>query len=157
MNKIIPHILLLLILSVISIAAIQVTEECDATALKKELKQKLKPDFKYDSSKTTRFTYKNKEQTKEIEIPLYMGEKYRFAFNTAGLAEGIEIGVYSKPTGHRKRELIYKLEKKEGQHLYSFDPEKSKKMYITYTIPAVEEEALRGCVIFLLGYKVSMF
>ena len=151
------HYILLFVITVISTGAIQIMEDCDATALKQELKQELKPDFKYDSSKTTRFTYKNKEQTKEIEIPLYMGEKYRFAFNTAGLPKNIKIGVYSKPTGHRKRVLLYEVKQKDGQHLYSFDPDKSKKMYITYTIPAIEEEELRGCVTFLVGYKVSMF
>ena len=155
MNKAVKHILLFVVL-VIS-TGIQIVGECDASALKSELKQELKPDYKYDSSKTTRFTYKDKIQTKEIEIPLYMGEKYRFAFNTAGLPEDVKIEIHSKPIGHRKRELIYQLKKKENQHLYSFDPEKSKKMYITYTIPAVEGEELNGCITFLLGYKVSIF
>ena len=46
------------------IAATQIPEEFDSRALKAELKLKLKPDFKYDSSKTSRFTYKSKELTK---------------------------------------------------------------------------------------------
>ncbi|MCO6500921.1 MAG: hypothetical protein J5I47_11195 [Vicingus serpentipes] len=155
MNKAVKYILIVVVL-IISTAA-QIVGECDATALKSELKQELKPDYKYDSSKTTRFTFKDKIQTKEIEIPLYMGEKYRFAFNTAGLPKDVKIEIYSKPIGHRKRELIYQLKQKENQHLYSFDPEKSKKMYITYTIPVVEDEELNGCITFLLGYKVSIF
>ena len=80
-NKV-SFIISFLLIAFISTAAIQIVELCDATALKKELKSELKPDFKYDSSKTSRFTYKTKIQTKEIEVPLFMGEKYRFLFNT---------------------------------------------------------------------------
>jgi hypothetical protein len=137
-------------------AAFQVSEECDSRALKGELKKELKPDYKYDSSKTSRFTYKNKKQLKEIEVPVYMGEKYRFLFNTAGLPKDIKIEVYNKPVGHKKRKLLYTLEKKEGKHIYSFNPDKSRKMYVNYTIPAVEETELRGCIIFLLGYKMKL-
>jgi len=145
-----------LLISAILFFAFQVAEECDSRALKLELKKLLKPDFKYDSSKTSRFTYKNKKQLKEIEIPLYMGEKYRFLFNTAGLSKNIKIEVFSKKIGHKKRKLLYELKPEEGKHIYSFEPSKSRKMYLDYTIPAVEEKELRGCVIFLVGYKVKI-
>jgi hypothetical protein len=150
-------ILSLLFVPFLCVAAIQVTEECDATALKAELKKELKPNYKYDSSKTTRFYYKTKPQMKEIEIPLYMGEKYKFMFNTAGLTKDIEIGLYSKPTGHKKRKLLYKLERKEGQHIYSFEPSKSRKMYLSYSIPKVEEATLtKDCIIFVVGYQLKI-
>lgn len=139
------------------IAATQIPEEFDSRALKAELKLKLKPDFKYDSSKTSRFTYKSKELTKEIEVPLYMGEKYRFLFNTAGLPKDVKVEIYSKPLGHKKRKRLYQIEKQEGQHIYMFDPEKSRKMYVTYTTSVVEdEEGLRGCLVFLVGYKSKL-
>lgn len=137
-------------------SAFQIPEEFDSRALKAELKLELKPDFKYDSSKTSRFTYKNKELTKEIEIPLYMGEKYRFLFNTAGLPKDVKVEIYNKPLGHKKRKLLYQIEKKEDQHIYKFDPEKSRKMYVTYTTSIVEEEGLRGCLVFLVGYKSKL-
>ena len=114
MKKIISYSFILVLL-LINIATIQVTEECDATALKNVLKDKLKPEYKYDSSKTTRFYYKTKPQQKEIEVPLYLGEKYRFLFNTEGLKGDVKIEIYSKPFGHKKRKLLYSLEQKEGQ------------------------------------------
>ena len=46
------------------------SSNCDATALKSELKAELKPDYKYDSSKITRFTYSADFQGQEIEVPL---------------------------------------------------------------------------------------
>lgn len=153
MKKITPYILLVL---TVSLFAFQIAQECDATALKKELKRELRPDFKYDSSKTSRFTYKAKVQGKEIEVPLFMGEKYRFLFNTAGVPEDIKIEIYNKKLGHKKRKLLYSLDKKEGQHIYSFEPKKSRRMYINYTIPEISEEELSGCMIFVLGYRLAV-
>ena len=150
------YIPLLLFISFISIGAIQITEECDATALKKELKRELRPDYKYDSSKTSRFTYKSKVQAKEIEVPLFMGEKYRFLFNTSGVPENIKVEIYNKKLGHKKRKLLYTLEQKEGQHIYSFEPTKSRKMYINYSIPESSETELKGCMIFVLGYQLAV-
>lgn len=147
---------LVLVLLFINIAAIQVTEECDASALKNILKEKLKPQYKYDSSKTTRFYYKTKPQQKEIEIPLYLGEKYRFLFNTEGLNGDVKIEIYSKPFGHKKRKLLYSLEQKEGQQIYTYEPQKSRKMYINYTIPKVEKTTtVRECIILVVGYKMK--
>lgn len=148
--------IILIALTVILTAATQIPEECDSRALKAELKLKLKPDFKYDSSKTSRFTYKSKEQVKEIEVPLYMGEKYRFLFNTAGLKREVKVEIYNKPRGHKKRKLIYEIVPTEGEYIYIFEPEKSRKMYITYTTAAVEEDDLRGCLVFLVGYRAKL-
>ncbi len=145
------------ILAIFSIAAIQITEECDALALKTELKTALQPDYKYDSAKTTRFSYKTKEQTKEIEIPLFMGEKYRFMFNTSGLTRDIKIEIYNKPFDNKKRELLYKLEPKTGKHIYTFEPDKSRKMYVSYTIPKVEEPILlKDCLVLVIGYQMKI-
>lgn len=141
----------------ILLTAFQITEECDALVLKTELKEKLKPNYKYDSAKTTRFSYKTKEQTKEIEIPLFMGEKYEFLFNTSGLTNKVKIEIYNKPFDHKKRELLYKLEPKKGNHIYSFEPQKSRKLYVTYTIPKVEEPTLtKDCLIMVIGYQLKI-
>lgn len=134
-------------------AAKQLPEEFDSKALKAELKEKLKPGFKYDSSNTSRFIYTNKVSVKEIEVPLYIGEKYRFLFNTAGLPKDVKVEIYNKPFGHKKRKRVYLLEKKEKEHIYMFEPLKSKKLYINYTISAVEEEDVRGCLVMLVGFK----
>ncbi len=148
--------LLFLITAFFLSANSQTTPQCDGLLLKKELKVKLKPNYKYDSSKSSRFTYKAKEQTKEIEVPLFMGEKYRFLFNLMGLPLDVKVEIYSKQKGHKKRKLLYSLDKKEGEHIYSFEPEKSRKMYINYTIPKTSETELKGCLIFVLGYQIKV-
>ena len=151
------YIFSIILLALSSIAAIQITEECDALALKTELKKELQPDYKYDSSKTTRFSYKTKEQRKEIETPLFMGEKYRFMFNTSGLTRDIKIEIYNKPFDHKKRELLYKLEPKAGKYIYTFEPEKSRKMYVTYSIPKVEDPTLiKDCLVLGIGYQMKI-
>ncbi len=144
-------------IAILSISATQIAEVCDALALKTELKTKLKPKYKYDSSKTTRFIYKTKDQVKEIEIPLFMGEKYRFMFNTAGLTDNIKIEIYNKPIDHKKRELLYSLEQKEDQHIYMFEPEKSRKVYVTYSIPKVAEPTIeKDCLVLVVGYQLKI-
>jgi len=132
--------------------AIQIAEDIDITALKTELKRELRPDYKYDSSKVSSFTYKNKTQVKEIEIPLFFGEKYRFLFNTAA-AKGVKVEIYNKTFSNKKRKLLYTLEQKEDQNVYIFEPEKSSKMYIFYTIPEATGSEVNGSMIFVLGYK----
>lgn len=137
-------------------ATTQITQECDATALKSILKKKLKPIYKYDSSKTTRFYYKTKTQLKEIEVPLYLGEKYRFLFNTDGVTRAMKVEIYNKPIGKKKRKLLYTLEQKEGQNIYIYEPEKSRKMYINYSIPKAEENSItKDCLVMVIGYKMK--
>ena len=77
-------------------------------------------------------------------------------FNTEGLKGDVKIEIYSKPFGHKKRKLLYSLEQKEGQNIYTFEPQKSRKMYINYTIPKVEETTtVRECIILVVGYKLK--
>ena len=65
---------------------------CNAKILKERTKASLDP-FKYDSAEMTRIQYRNKETIKEVEVPLFIGEKYRVVF----LAGGIN------GDGHQKR------------------------------------------------------
>ena len=145
----------LIALGVISTAAIEFSENCDSRALKAELKVKLEPNFKYDSSTISRFVYQNKKQVKEIEIPLYIADKYQFSFNTDGLPKDVKIEIYDKKVGEEKRKRVYLLEQKDAQHVYTFELKRMKKAYINYTISATDEEDLRGCAVFLLGYKMK--
>ncbi len=156
MNKPIYFILTIFIFF-ITTSAFQERNECVTMDLKKELKNELKPNFKYDSAKTTHITYKSKKQTKEIEVPLYMGEKYRFLFNTAGLPKNIEISIYNKKATNSKRKLLYSLKTEEDKHIYVFEPGRSRKMYINYTIPETSELGLSGCMVFLVGYRIDIF
>lgn len=155
MKKIIFYSTTLLVL--LTSTALKLEEvQCVAADLKNELKPLLKPEYKYDSSQITRIVYKKDAFQTGIEVPLFMGEKYRFLFNTAGLPKDVEITIYDKKPGNKNKNALFTLSKvKEAdRHLYSFEPEKSKKMYIVYTIPAAEEEDLKGCLVFLLGYKL---
>jgi len=150
MKKITSYLLILLSFTLVSF---QDEQGCDAAALKAELKPGLKPAFKYDSSKTSKFIYSKNAQRRQIEVPLFMGEDYIFLFNTDGLPENIKIEIYSEKIGHKKRKLLYSLEQNESENIYSFKPTKSRKMYVNYTIPGVEEEGLQGCMVFIVGYK----
>lgn len=146
----------LVVLLAVSTAFITEEVQCMASELKAELKGLLKPEFKYDSSEITRITYKKEIFQTGIEVPLFMGEKYRFLFNTAGLPKDIDIKIYDKKPTSKNKIALFSLNevRKEGKHIYSFEPIKSKKMYIVYVVPATEEKDLKGCVVFLLGYKL---
>lgn len=155
MKKIIFYSTTLLVLLTSTILKLEEVQ-CVAAELKNELKPLLKPEYKYDSSQITRIVYKKDAFQTGIEVPLFMGEKYRFLFNTAGLPKDVEITIYDKKPGNKNKNALFTLSKvkEAGRHLYSFEPEKSKKMYIVYSIPAAEEEDLKGCLVFLLGYKL---
>ncbi|MGB0887615.1 MAG: hypothetical protein ACPGSL_05805 [Vicingaceae bacterium] len=150
MRKISAYLIIALTFTLVSF---QADQGCDASALKAELKPGLQPGYKYDSAKTSTFEYKTNAHGREIEVPLFMGEDYIFLFNTKGLAENIKIEIYSEKIGNKKRKLLYSLDHKEGKNVYAFKPEKSRKMYVNYTIPGVEEKGLRGCMVFVLGYQ----
>jgi len=132
---------------------------CDETSLKAEMKPLLKPTYKYDSSQTTKFTLKSTKQSKGIAVPLFKGERYKFLFNIAGLPEGIDINIYDKKEDGPKRKPVFSLNqvRAEGQTVYSFEPSKAKKLFIIYSIPESMKEDVTGCVVFLLGYKMSNF
>ncbi len=145
--------IVLTIVSSSHIIAQEADDNCDATALKATLKPFLMPVYKYDSSNTTKITYKTEKQGKEIEVPLFASEKYRLLFNTSA-ASDVEIYVYDKPKGNASRTLLFASKSKVAREgLYSFEPEKSAPVYITYIIPGTEEVDKNGCVVFLLGYK----
>ncbi|GAB4257897.1 MAG: hypothetical protein Kow0079_15100 [Vicingaceae bacterium] len=154
MKKLIYFPFSLLLFFILTAAVQQTTDECSSTLLKKQAKELLNPDYKYDSSKTMKITTKSKKQVKELEIPLYIGEKYKFIFNTACMPKGVDVKVYSKKIGNKKRKLLYNLSDQltEGQNIYTWEPEKSRKMYIDFEIPA-SDQTETGTVIFLLGYK----
>ena len=135
--------------------ALQSTFVCPSTDLKNEVKPMLKPDYKYDSSKITRIKTTGDSSMKEVEVPLFIGEKYKFIFNTAQLQDDIVISVYNKKSGKHNRELLYtnKEDMKGDKTTYVWEPEKSRTMYINYEIPK-GSDANSGCVVFLLGYRI---
>ncbi len=156
MKKIIFYIALLLT-STLSSSFIQVSEKCNVKALKNELKKELKPDFKYDSSNVNQFTLEAKKQGTELHVPLFSHEKYKLLFNTAGLPCDFEINIFDKKYGTKNRKLLYAVKGSEahGKHIFSFEPESPKAMYIDYLLPASEKENISGCIVFLMGYKIG--
>lgn len=126
---------------------------CNAKELKEKAKEKLDP-YKYDSSELTRIMYKNKETVKEVEVPLFIGEKYRLCFNMDALPKSVEVQIYNKDKESKNRKLLFSskevgLDKKEFQ----FEVSKSRHIYVDYVIPPTETGSYSGCAVFALGYK----
>ena len=126
---------------------------CDQKALKDKAKKSLEP-YKYDVAKITRIMYKDVASMKEIEVPLFIGEKYRLVFNTEALPKTVVINLVNRDKDSKKRKLVFSskdagLDKKE----YSFDYSFANKIFIDYDIPKGDSSATSGCVVFMLGYK----
>jgi hypothetical protein len=141
----------------LSAFAVKYSADCDSVALKKEIKELLKPDYNYDSSKITHITFKNKKQLKEIEIPLFIGERYKFIFNTKALPQDVSIKIYNKKIGSKKRTLLFSNEKylQNGEKVYAWEPEKARRLYLDYEIPVTNDTIKKGCSVFMIGYKLK--
>lgn len=122
----------------------------------KELKEKTKTmlgSYNYDSSELTRINYKNKETLKEIEVPLFIGEKYRFAFNLEALPKPIEVQLYNKKKESKNRKLVFSSKSVSSQTQFTFEYEKASKVFVDYVIPPGDSTAFTGCVVMMVGYK----
>ena len=156
MKKTVFYISLLVIFC--STTALQAQNDCDIRSLKNELLKGLKPDFKYDSYKATRFIYKNEVQIIEIAAPLFKDEKFRFLLNTAGLPKDIEIKFFNKKKGAKNRKELFAVKDtpEDGKNIYIFEPEVSKTIYLNYIIPRTTKENLAGCMVCLIGYNLNI-
>jgi hypothetical protein len=144
------------LLSVLLITTSATEDNCDVRALKNELIRELRPDFKYDSSNINRFILENKEQGTEVQVPIFSSESYRLLFNTVSLPTNFEINIYNKKVGSSNRKLLFSVKGSEtDKHVFVFEPENAKTMYIDYLLPATTEKGLTGCVVFLMGYKIG--
>lgn len=126
---------------------------CNAKELKEKAKNSLDP-YKYDSSELTRIFYKKKESLKEVEVPLFIGEKYRIVFELEALPKQVEVQVYNKNKESKNRKLLFTsksigADKKE----FSFEISKTRHVYVDYIIPPSEEGSYSGCAVFMVGYK----
>lgn len=126
---------------------------CDSKSLKEKAKNMLDV-YKYDSSELTKIVYKKKESIKEVEVPLFIGEKYRFCFNMEAVPKGVEIQIYNKDKDSRNRKLLFSAkdmgpDKKQVQ----FEISKSRHVYVDYVIPPTETGSYSGCAVFAIGYK----
>lgn len=134
--------------------AIQTIDNCDKKALTTSCKKKMEP-FKYDSQKFTKIMYTKKVQQLEIEVPVFIGEKYRLVFNTSSLPKPVVVNVYTKDKESSKREAIYSSKDlKSGENEIVFDVPRVRKLFVDYDVPADStNQKLSGCMVFMVGYK----
>jgi hypothetical protein len=153
-KKIVFLALLLLGLSSIQL---QAQNSCDIRTLKNELLRSLKPEYKYDSFKSTRFIYKNEVQIIEMTIPLFKGHNFRFLLNTDGLPKGIEIKFHDKKQGAKNRKELFAINDtpEDGENIYSFEPTDAKKIVLSYIIPRTTKQNLLGCMVLVIGYNTK--
>jgi hypothetical protein len=126
---------------------------CNAKELKEKAQELLEP-YKYDSSELTRILYKNKETIKEVEVPLFIGEKYRIVFELEALPKQVEVQIYNKDKNSKNRKLLFSskdflTEKKE----FHFEVSKVRHVYVDYIVPPTESGSYSGCAVFMVGYK----
>ncbi|MBI3520928.1 MAG: hypothetical protein HY062_16435 [Bacteroidetes bacterium] len=126
---------------------------CNAKELKEKASNALDP-YKYDSAELTRILYKNKETVKEVEVPLFIGEKYRIVFELEALPKQVEVQIYNKNKDSKNRKLLFSskdigADKKEFQ----FEISKARQVYVDYIVPPSEEGSYSGCAVFMVGYK----
>jgi len=127
--------------------------KCNTKALKKEGISLLNPYY-YSSSKVNIIHYDYKQSRKEIEVPLFKGEKYRLIFNKTELPKDVEIQIFDKDSDHSGRSPIFSSTEEEGQ-MVIFEPKKSKHLYVNYIIPPAKGEEKGGCLVFILGYQLT--
>ena len=126
---------------------------CNAKELKEKAKNVLEP-YKYDSSELTRILYKNKETLKEVEVPLFIGEKYRIVFELEALPKQIEVQIYNKDKDSKSRKLLFSSkELGSDKNEFQFEVSKMRHIFIDYVIPPTETGSYSGCAVFMVGYK----
>lgn len=126
---------------------------CDSKVLKEKAKDMLEP-YKYDSSELTRIMYKKKESVKEVEVPLFIGEKYRFVFVLEALPKPVEIQIYNKDKESKNRKLLFSSKDAGAdKKTWEFEISKSRHVYVDYVIPPTEVGSYSGCAVFSVGYK----
>ena len=153
MNKFLKPLLSVLIL--VGLTSIQGGDTilCNVKALKEKAENLLDP-YKYDSSELTKIIYKKLESVKEVEVPLFIGEKYKVIFVTEALPKAVEIQIYNKDKESKNRKLLFSskdagADKKD----ISFDISMARHIFIDYVVPPVEIGSYSGCVVFAVGYK----
>ena len=125
--------------------------DCDPKGLKDKAKAKLDP-YEYDSGKITKLKHTGKDQVKEIEIPMFVGEKYRLAFNLSALKKNVEINIYNKDKDSKNRKLLFS-NKEKFEKEFTFEVSRVRHVYIDYSVPAGNNGEDLGCAVFVLGYK----
>lgn len=125
---------------------------CNAKELKEKAKLALEP-YKYDSSELTRILYKAKETVKEVEVPLFIGEKYRMVFELEALPKQVEVQIYNKDKDSKNRKLLFSSKDMGDKKEFQFEISKVRHVYVDYIVPPTEAGSYSGCAVFMVGYK----
>jgi hypothetical protein len=125
---------------------------CNAKELKEKAKSTLEP-YKYDSSELTRILYKKKETLKEVEVPLFIGEKYRIVFEMEALPKQVEVQIYNKDKDSKNRKLLFSSKDMADKKEFTFEVSKVRRVFVDYIVPPTEEGSYSGCAVFMVGYK----
>lgn len=129
---------------------------CKSTEAKQKCKEALKPGFQYDATKVTKVNFTTKKDFKELEVPLYIGERYRFVFNSEGNPQPVDIEVYDNKFESKKRKLLFSSRDFPAeQKQFVFEPDRAKRVFIDYAIPPTTDSTKKGCVVFAIGYKIG--
>jgi len=132
--------------------SIEMENLCKSKEAMQSSKNSLKP-FNYDLSEVTEISFSDQPQIREVEVPLFFGEKYRFVFNMEGLAQRVDIEVYNKKSGAKNRELLFSSKDKQDINLVVYEPTRSRKMYVNYVIPSAAGKPTKGCAVMVVGYE----
>ncbi len=125
---------------------------CNSKELKEKAKLALEP-YKYDSSELTRILYKAKETVKEVEVPLFIGEKYRMVFELEALPKQVEVQIYNKDKDSKNRKLLFSSKDIGDKKEFQFEVSKVRHVYVDYIVPPTEAGSYSGCAVFMVGYK----
>ena len=125
---------------------------CNAKELKEKAKLALEP-YKYDSAELTRILYKAKESVKEVEVPLFIGEKYRMVFELEALPKHVEVQIYNKDKDSKNRKLLFSSKDMGDKKEFQFEVSKVRHVYVDYIVPPTEAGSYSGCAVFMVGYK----
>jgi len=144
------------ILSIVIVFVLMAFQGGDVLCNSKELKEKAKlalEPYKYDSSELTRILYKAKETVKEVEVPLFIGEKYRFVFELEALPKHVEVQIYNKDKDSKNRKLLFSSKDMGDKKEFQFEVSKVRHVYVDYIVPPTEAGSYSGCAVFMVGYK----
>ncbi len=134
-----------------------IIDDCYYAQVKTKLRKFLVP-YQHETTQKTIITFENKKQVKEIEVPLFSSQKYRFIFSREGMYKNVQIEIYDKSNLQTNRKLLYtSKEKKPNQKEFIFDIEKQKKIFINYVVPEVKtnDTIRRGCMVFSMGFLMN--
>jgi hypothetical protein len=88
-----------------------------------------------------------------VEVPLFIGEKYRFVFELEALPKQVEVQIYNKDKESKNRKLLFSSKDMGDKKEFLFEVAKVRHVYVDYVVPPTEAGSYSGCAVFMVGYK----